>query len=64
MDPIEPVCCSCSTCQTPVGHFENLWDKIGKTYYSPVYDNSRDARGFKVSGDVREGPRGTIIQDR
>jgi hypothetical protein len=56
--------CSCSKCHAVVGKFENLWDKIGKTYHSPICDNSQGLGGLITVGEVRAAPKAGAIENR
>lgn len=60
---MDKVTFSCNDCQEVVGTFENLWDKIGKTYYSPITAGP-GLGSLKPTGDPRPGADGTIIGDR
>jgi hypothetical protein len=60
---MEQVTFSCNDCDERVGSFENLWDKIGKTYYSPV-TTGPDPCSLQPKGDPRPGAEGTVIGNR
>ena len=61
---METLTCSCLKCHAVIGNFENLWDKIGKTYYSPICDSPQGLGGLAVIGDVRAAPKAGAIENR
>jgi hypothetical protein len=62
---MELVNCICKKCDTFIGKFENLWDKIGKTYYSPLGENDDyHEKSLKVAPDSRPGPAGGVLENR
>ena len=61
---MDTLTCSCSKCHAVIGNFENLWDKIGKTYYSPICNISGDLGGLALIGDVRPAPKAGTLENR
>jgi hypothetical protein len=61
---MENVICSCLKCHAWIGNFENIWDRIGKTYYSPICTKSQDLGGLVGVGDVREAAKTGVIENR
>ncbi len=61
---MDTVTCSCSKCDTIIGRFENLWDRIGKTNYSPLRPVSKGLGGLVNDGEVRAAAKAGIIENR
>jgi hypothetical protein len=60
---MDTVVCSCLKCHAWIGKFENLWDRIGKTYYSPICPTT-DLGGLVTVGEVREAAKTGVIENR
>jgi hypothetical protein len=60
---MDTVVCSCLKCHAWIGKFENLWDRIGKTYYSPIC-TTKDLGGLVAAGEVREAAKTGVIENR
>ncbi|KAH8885127.1 hypothetical protein GQ53DRAFT_845706 [Thozetella sp. PMI_491] len=58
---METVACNCAGCGHLVGRFLNLWNQIGKTYFSPVVDGERTP-SMVPKGAIRTGSQGTLVE--
>jgi hypothetical protein len=63
---METVTYSCLKCHGIVGTYDNLWDKIGKTYYSPICWNpsAQDLGGLVIDGEVKAAAKSGVIENR
>jgi len=47
-----------------IGKYDNLWNRIGKTHYSPIHPSPDGLGGLKTAGDVREAAKESVIENR
>ena len=57
------VTCYCSSCKAELGRFNNSWNGIGKTYFTPVYA-PLSLKGLSVTGAVHEAATGSNLENR